>query len=141
MVEFTPYIRREKYKHMGARDAAIWERFIIANPSAFDAVAYDIPVGEGASFDTVVSPETGGDQARLYKKKIDVVAIKNDVLFIIEVKPEAGLGALGQIAAYKTLFKREYEPVQALQSAIITDLIKSDMEFLAAEQKVAIFVA
>lgn len=141
MIEFSPYIRREKYKHMGERDAAIWERFILLNPSAFDAVAYDIPVGEGAAFDTVVSPDTGGDQARLYKKKIDVVASRGDVLFIVEVKPEAGLGAIGQVVSYGSLFKREYEPTQALQLAIITDHVKPDMEFLAKEQRVALFVA
>lgn len=139
--EIFPYERRYKYPHMGPEDKAIWERFIDANPSAFDFVAYDVPVGEVPPFDTTVNPQTGGDDARLYKKKIDVVAWKGEVCFIIELKPKAGMSTLGQVKGYVTLFKRDYSPKEVLQAMIITDEIRPDMEFLAEENRVLLKVA
>ncbi len=141
LLDFVKYGRRYKYPHMGPEDKAIWERFIDANPDAFEICAYDVPVGSVPEFDTVVSPTTGGDAERLYKKKIDVLAIKGEVLFIIELKPSASATALGQVSAYKTLFKREYAPKQVLQAMIITDELRPDMEFLAEENRVLIKIA
>lgn len=139
--DIVPYERRHKYPHMGPEDKAIWERFIDANPTAFDFCAYDVPVGSVPEFDTVVNGVTGGDAERLYKKKIDVLAWKGEVLFIIELKPSAGAGAIGQVTSYKALFKREYSPKEVLQAVIITDVMKPDMEFLAEENRVVIKIA
>lgn len=141
LLNFVPYERRYKYPHMGPEDKAIWERFIDANPAAFDMCAYDVPVGSVPEFDTVVSPTTGGDAEKLYKKKIDVVASKGDALFIIELKPNAGLAALGQVTGYKTLFKLDYQPKQVLQAMIITDTMRPDMEFLSEENRVLLKIA
>ena len=123
------------------RDVLIWERFITAHPAAFDAVAYDVPVGEGAAFDTTVNPDTGGNAEKLYKKKIDVVGSKGEVLYIIEVKPEAGPSALGQIKANTLLFKRDHEPRQVVQAVIITDVLKPDMQYLAQEEGINLIIA
>ena len=140
-ISFVPYGKRYKYPHMGPEDVAIWERFMLANPVAFEQCAYDVPVGSVPEFDTVVSPETGGNAERLYKKKIDVLALIKDVLFIIEIKPNAGASAVGQVKNYRMLFRRDYAPKQALTTAIITDRIRPDLELFAEEERVQLFVA
>lgn len=141
LLEFVPFEKRYKYPHMMPEDRAIWERFIDANPMAFEMCAYDVPVGSVPEFDTTVNAESGGNAEKLYKKKIDVVAFKGEVLFIIELKPKAGTGTIGQVKGYRTLFKRDYNPKQILQAMIITDEMRPDMEFLAEEERVQILIA
>lgn len=131
---------RSKYPHMAPADVAIWNRFMAANPAAFDAVAYDVAIGEGAEFDTVVNAATGGDANRLYQRRIDVVAQAGDVLYIVEIKPRATTSALGQVKGYLRLFRRDFSPKQALQPLIITDSLMPEMDYLAREEGVEIRV-
>jgi len=95
-IAWVPYGQRNKYPHMMPADVKIWEAYLRENPDSFDRVAYDVPVGEGTPLDTVVSPETGGDVNRLYQRKIDVVAQRANITFVIEIKPRASTAALGQ---------------------------------------------
>ncbi len=139
-LDFMPYELRYKYPHMAPADKAIWERFIVANPSAFDSVAYDVPVGIGTDMDTVVNPETGGDINKLYQRKIDVVAVKDGKLFVVELKPRASTAALGQVQGYVVLFKRDYQVGVPVNPVVITDELLPDMEFLAKDAKVNLVV-
>lgn len=138
---FVPFEKRSFYPHMKPADVAIWNRFIDANPSAFEEVCYDVPVGSGPDFDTVVNQETGGNVLKLYKKKIDVLAKAAGSLFVIEVKPQAGTSSIGQVKGYVTLYKRDYKPSELVKPVIVTDEQKRDMEFLAKEEGVMLLIA
>lgn len=140
-LEWFPYAVRNSYPHMAATDAPIWSRFIVANPAAFDAVAYDVAVGEGASFDTVVNPLTGGHVGRLYQRRIDVVAKKDDKYFIIELKPRASTSAIGQVKGYAKIFARDFPAAPVVAPIIITDELLPEMEFLAKDEHVNILIA
>lgn len=140
-IDWWPYEKRYWYPHMMPGDVAIWEKFIANNPKAFDKVSYDLAVGQGASFDPTVNDETGGDINRLYQRKIDVLAVSDKRVFVIEIKPRAGSSSLGQVRAYVTLFKRDYSPVDPVTPMVLTDMIMPDMEFLAKEEKVELVQA
>lgn len=135
------YEKRYKYPHMAPLDVAIWERFIDQNPDFFDEVDYDVAVGSKPEFDTVVNSETGGDTLRLYQKKIDVVGHKGGNVWIIEVKPNAALTALGQVLSYTTLYKKFVNSTADITTAILTDRIVIDMPLLAEELNVKILIA
>ncbi len=141
MIEFIPYEKRYKYPHMAPLDVEIWERFIEANPDIFDVVSYDVPVGDGAAFDTVVNEETGGHVNRLYQRKIDVVGRKNGMFFVVEVKPRASTSAIGQVKGYVTLFKRDFTINESVIPMIVTDELLPEMEFLAKDSGVQLVVA
>ena len=138
---FVPYERRFKYPGMMPLDQAIWERFIAANPGAFDEVAYNVAVGGGTPLDTVVRPETGGDINRLYQRKIDVVGKVKGGFVIAELKPRATTSAVGQVKGYKSLFIRDFNPTGAVDTLVITDQLMPDIEFLAKEEGVKVIVA
>ena len=123
------------------RDVEIWERFIEANPDIFDVVSYDVPVGDGAEFDTVVPHENGGDMNKLYQRKIDVVGRKNGMFFVVEVKPRASTSAIGQVQGYVTLFKRDFTINEPVIPMIVTDQLVPEMEFLARDSGVNLVVA
>lgn len=140
-IEWMPYEVRLFYPHMAPNDTQIWTRFIQQNPSAFDAVAYDVAVGEGASFDTVVNPATGGSVARLYQRRIDVIGRKDDNYVIIEVKPRASTAAIGQVKAYTKLFNRDYGERVVATALIVTDSLLPEMEVLAKDEGVNLIIA
>ena len=126
-----PYARRYHYPHMRDEDRYIWERFITGNPNIFETVDYDVAVGKRPDFSTVVTAATGGDNVRIYKKKIDVVAFKGNEIFIIELKPRAGSSAFGQVLGYVELYKRDIDPSSKPIAMVITDVLITDAEDLA----------
>jgi hypothetical protein len=140
-IEWLPYEHRYWYPHMSPADTEIWNRYIDANPDAFDLVAYDVAIGGGAEFDTVVSPATGGDAARLYQRRIDVFARKRNQYFVIELKPRASTSAIGQVAGYRELLKRDHPEYTGASAIIITDTLLPDMQFLAAPVGVELRIA
>lgn len=123
------------------QDVAIWERFIDQNVNFFDSVDYDVVVGSIPKFSTTVNLETGGSDARLYQRKIDVVGYKGDDIYIVEVKPNAGASALGQIQAYATLFKYFRSLDAKTIPTILTNRITTDMPLLAYTMNIKLLLA
>lgn len=125
---------------MKPRDVAIWERFLTAFPDIYDEVEYDVLVGSPPPFDPTVNPDTGGEISDLYKKKIDVIAYKNGEVAIIEIKPNAGASALGQVLGYVALYKRDIEPTASPQAIVLTDILQPDMEMLSKSMGVKVII-
>lgn len=140
-IQWLPYQSRNKYPGMAPLDQEIWERFIQANPSAFEEVAYNVAVGEGTPHDTVVSKETGGDINRLYQRKIDVIGKTKNNFVIVEIGPRATTAKIGQVQGYTALFKRDFSPTLPVASLVLTDELMPEMEFLGKEQNVGVLVA
>lgn len=129
------------YPHMMPNDVAIWERFIENNPDAYDKVIYDFPVGSDPDFDTALGDSSGATAQALYKKRIDVVGLKGDKVDIIELKPNAGASALGQVRAYVELYKRDVSMTPVPRAVLITDTLRSDMDTLAQALGVTLIIA
>jgi len=140
MPETFPFEKRHKYPHMMPYDVAIWERFIEQFPDAYDHVQYDVKVGSAPEHDTIVNLETMGDSINLYKKKIDVIGYKGDQIDIIELKPNAGASALGQVRSYGVLYTKEFNPPITPKLVVITDTLKTDMGILAHDMGVQVVV-
>lgn len=140
MIDFLPFQLMRKYPHMGPADTVIWERFIRANQTYFDKVAYDVKVGTGAEFDTVVNPETGGDVAGLYKSKIDVIGVKDGRNYIIEVKPRADTRALGQVEGYLELARRDLPEISDPRPMVICEGVLPDVEYLSLKKGIEVIV-
>lgn len=137
-LDFFPFALRANYPHMKPADVAIWEAYIRAHPDAYEQAQYDVEVGSGPEFDTVVNAETGGSAEKLYKRKIDVVAHGADGIDIIEVKPNAGPSALGQVQAYRRLYVRDFMTARQVHAVVLTDIIGRDMRELAAADDVVL---
>jgi len=124
---YPPEILR-KYPHMMANDIVIWERFLKSSFNTFDGFSYDIHVGAGRGYSDY-DPEW---KIRLAKAltafRIDAVGWHGRFATIIEVKPFAGLSALGQITAYGTLWIEFFpdKPLEAL--LIVTDSTTDDVK-------------
>lgn len=135
-LDWLPYEKRYYYPGMARLDTAIWERFIAAHHDAYDAVCYNVAIGDGAAFDTVVSPETGGDVNRLYQRKIDVIGRKGQTFTVLEIGPRASTAKLGQVRGYARLLKDELPADAVLNTMVVTDTELPHMSMLAADDGV-----
>ena len=120
------YEIRHKYPHMIGEDSEIWTRFVYKFPGRFDTVNYDIKVGSG-----IDSPRITNNKMRTYwqnltKKRIDVVAFKDNITTIIEVKKKIRLFTLGQILGYHFLYLREHVQERPVNMLIVGGTIDLD---------------
>ena len=141
MAERFKFEKKNWYPHMKPADVLIWEKFIDKNPDYYDECEYDVPVGPGAPADPRVNEETEGDINALYQKKIDVVGFGDKQIDVVEVKPNAGSSAVGQVKYYKKLYLEDFKPRDEVFAVIVTNAVRPGMaEFCKAEGVVLLVV-
>lgn len=138
--ETYPYEQRYWYPHLSPAEAAIWHRFVLKNPDAYERVAYDVKVGTVPDFVLEQEDEAIRKQASLYRYKIDVVGFKGSQVDIIELKQGATMRAIGQVKGYRKLYKRDIDPASGGADIIITDVLLPDMDQLAEDENVRVIV-
>lgn len=134
------YEKRYKYPHMQPNDVAIWERYIVANPTAYEEVDYDVKVGAGAEIESGTEENLARGFKTLTQWKIDVVGKIAGRTDIIELKPNASPAALGQVKGYEQLYLEHIDPMANTQAVLITDTLRPDMEKLAKSFGVRLIV-
>lgn len=139
-VDFFKYEKGYWYPHMKPRDIEIWERFIAKYPDAYEKCQYDFSVGDVPPFIASASSREGQAMGELYKLKIDVLGYKGGTIDLIEVKPDAGASSIGQLLGYVELYKRDVNPTQAIRPVIVTNTLRTNMDFLTQQQGVTLFV-
>lgn len=132
---FPPHKLR-KYPHLMVTDVAIWERFIEKHGKKWDSFAYDVRVGEGVSLSEAEPQEIKTMARALWEKRIDVIGVKGNETFIIEVKPSAMLSAIGQVLSYEVLYRDRYKDVAAPKKMIVTDRAGPDLLRLCREYNI-----
>ena len=125
---------------MKPNDVAIWERFIAQYPDVYETVQYDVAIGDVPPFMEQRSSPEGQAMKELYRLKIDVLGFKAGVIDLIEVKHEASAGSIGQLLGYVELYKRDMKPTVPVRPVLITNTLKSNMDFLTTQQGVFLFV-
>lgn len=140
MREIFKYEKGSWYPHMSPADKKIWERFIEKYPDAFNSCQYDFHVGDAPPFNTLLDDDTDWNQDKLYRLRIDVVALTKNETVIIEVKPNAGPSTIGQVKSYRTLYMRDEEPQVPVKMMILTDAEKPNMQYLCKQEGVVLVV-
>lgn len=126
------YTQLAKYPHLSDRDSRIWDKFIKQNPGFFEKVEYDVKVGEGRDYSMFPESPVRKDMEYLSKKRIDVVGYKGNQIWVIEVKPKAGLTAAGQVMGLSFLMEKIAPATMLIIPAIITDEEIPDIKEICA---------
>lgn len=134
------YQKLAAYPHMKPYDVEIWNRFIEKYPDAYRGVLYDFCVGTGTEMPDEIPAEWQPGLAKLGKYKIDVVGFSDGFIDIIEIKPRAGMKAIGQALCYARLFTEEYDTDEIVVPTIITDLKLPDMDLLAEHHGIKLYI-
>ena len=135
------YKKKLKYPHLGPEDTAIWSRFIEKNPDFYSDVKYDVKVGEGRDYSDLPKDVYSGDLKYLSKKRIDVVALRDNEIHVIEVKPSAGLSAIGQAFGLAEIFRSTGPADKKILPVVITDQLLPDMEALCSKMGILLYLA
>jgi len=126
------------YPHLKPADVLIWEAFIRGNPNFFESVDYDVPVGEGAPFLPEKEETFVSDYRLLTQKKLDAIGYRGDEVWLIEIKPNAGSKALGQILTYEKLYSKTYPEVKNLRKCVITNFLQPEYDLVYSKFEVVV---
>lgn len=140
MREIFAYTTRNSYPHMSVADTQIWNRFLAKFPDAYERVQYDFHVGNPPPFNPLLDDGTDANQDMLYKLRIDVLGHNGANIDVIEIKPNAGASAIGQLTSYKKLYVRDEEPTGRVQMVLVTDVLKPNMDFLCEQEGIKLII-
>jgi len=131
--EVLPASFRGHYPHMARRDVEVWGRFLDLFSTNFLGFAYDVAVGgyrlEGLE---LAEPELLGWQYNT-ALKVDAVGITTTQAWVIEVRPEATVSALGAALTYALVLDREGVFELPLLPVICCQQIQPDVEWASAK--------
>lgn len=134
------YAKRYKYPHMSVADTTIWEKFIDTYPDRYRTVDYDVALGSTPLSSSQIESISDANMLRLWQRRIDVLAKSGGETHVIEVKPNAGAQALGQVLSYCELYKNYIDPTANVKAILITDRLLPDMAMLAERMGVTLVV-
>lgn len=123
-------VKLPKYPHLLPADVLLWERFLDQYPDYFESVEYDVHVGGAVDHSPWWSDKFRIEASWLASKRIDVVGHRKGEIWIVELKPEAGLSAIGQLIGYELLYQKRYSPTWPLVKCLVTNLLTPDERFL-----------
>lgn len=115
------------YPHMLAEDTAVWSQYLADPVHPIREVWYDVHVGQGMLLPVGASDLDKRISRGISRKRIDVVAAVGGGYWVIEIKPFAGMVALGQVLSYTRLFIAEYRPVEDVLPVIVCDHVDEDL--------------
>ena len=123
MAEHKP----RKFYHMLPRDVEIWRRFLQEYEDEFERFEYDVLCGPRLRLERDDVPWFGNLTERLFSLRIDVLGYKPGECWLIEVKPNAGLSALGQLMAYRFYLNPKKYEGRELKAVVVTDYCRHYM--------------
>lgn len=139
-VVFEPPALTGRYPNMARHDAALWERYLKTAAHLWRGVTYDLRLGG----QEVSDPDASETEKYMWRKntaeRIDVVADRGAEHWVIEVRPNAKLGALGSAIGYVLLGQREPWTTLPLVPAVLTDNISPDTRWVADQLGVQVII-
>jgi hypothetical protein len=118
-----PYKLFPKYPGIRPRDEIIWDTFIERNPSAFEYVFYNVHLGNPTNSSEEIIKMRQNGSYEVSQWCVDVLAYADGVPHVIELKPDAGAGALGQALAYREILIAEGRITSNAIPLVITNQI------------------
>jgi hypothetical protein len=137
-ITWVPVEKSGRYPHMFKHDISIWERFLDAYGGQFTDAVYDVALG-GITTD---DPDADAAMVKGWQystaKKIDA-AVRNDVeVWLCEVRPDAGLAAVGSVLGYAILSESDPWTPLPLVPVIVTDRMDGDTKLVCQEFEILV---
>jgi hypothetical protein len=126
-VVWVPFEQARTYPHMAKHDARIWERFITAYTGLFDKASYDIALGGTQIRDPNATAAERFMWQQNTAKRIDAVVRSQDEIWLCEVRPHAGLDAVGAVLGYTYLSELDKWNDLPLIPTLVTDRCDQDI--------------
>lgn len=113
--------------HLRPGEVELFRRFEQLAPIGDALFEFDVHLGRGLPIDPTWPAWLISMATTLTQKRVDLVAHTNAATWILEIKPRAGPGAVGQLLTYRQLYLEQLKPTHPLHLGIIADRNSYDM--------------
>lgn len=124
------------YPHMLDADAVLWHHYLKTNPFPEGQVIYDLHVGTPSP----IAENTPESYRRMILSlstlRIDALVLLPTESIVFEIKPRAGLYAIGQAYCYAQLVRRDMPQFPNPVATILTDKARADTQWLCNRLKI-----
>lgn len=117
----------QQFPHLLPLERPIWARYLESTTEEFLSLTYDLHLGAGAPVDPAWSDGTARIVAAVSRKRVDVIGETASATIIFEVKPRAGMGAMGQLLNYRELYLAEYKARKPLRLVVVCERVEPDV--------------
>lgn len=117
-----------KYPHMLAREERIWDAYLEQYGTPPGRIEYDVHLGQGAAVEEEWPEWMKKMVKALSCKRADVIAETAMEVRIFEVKPRAGLSAVGQLLGYEALWFKQRGSWKPVTLVCVCEDVAPDME-------------
>jgi len=128
-----------RFPHLLPNEEKIWVRFLQIYGDQFKNYRYDVRVGRGVDPGPRYEWKWRKLAIMLTQKRIDVVAERDGEVWIFEVKPDAGLSAIGQVLSYRVLYREQFKERRPIKLAIVTTRVDDDIREVAKEYGIVVY--
>lgn len=135
-----PYKLLHTYPGMGKKDEIIWDEYIKARPDVFDACYYNVPVGDPSHSESERDEMLYNGGMGVSQWRVDVLAYRDGKPFIIELKPNAGGGSIGQVLSYRAVLAKHGVVPKDTPCMVITNSASPIFQEAAALLGVGVYV-
>lgn len=129
---FTPE-EQTHYPHMAKRDAEIWVKYLRKHGEEFIAFSYDVALGGVALALPTETPQSLLAWKYTTALKVDAVGWMGNQCWIIEVRPDATVSALGAALCYTMVAQREELTTLPIIPCIVCSNIQPDVEWTCVQ--------
>ena len=112
-----------------------WLRTYGAN---YDRVEFNTRVGKGQDIQPGVTDATAQQFSNLTRKRIDIAAYIGSLVDLVEVKPRASMGAIGQLLGYRHLWQEDFPAIAVRLLIEIAQIVDQDVRRASAAQGVTV---
>lgn len=117
--------------HVSSEDLVLWEEFRRRNSKDYVAFYFDVSLGTGEEVTAGVSENVARAWQRLTRFRADVVGDTGKEWHLIELRPNAGPGAVGSVQTYMTLWTVAPPDSRMVHPIIVTDRCSRDIRVVA----------
>jgi hypothetical protein len=139
MPEKSP-IPAAKLTHMRPGEIALFRRFETLAPLDDALYDFDVRLGRGMPLNPAWPPWLATMATALTQKRVDVVALTSAGTWILEIKPRAGPGAVGQLLTYLSLYAAQHPELAPFHLGVICDRNSFDMLDVYRDHAIQLFL-
>ena len=126
--------------HLSRPDLELWLLFREAHASKFLQFYFDVRVGDPLQCPQDFEPNLTRMVEQLSRRRIDVVAEKENEWWLIELRPNAGPGAIGSALTYKFLWEEDPPDDKTTIPVIVTNFFDSNLTRAAKAHNIRVVI-
>lgn len=120
-------------QQMSANDREIWTTYREILPEVIKSLYFNVPVGDPILFSEGLEEDMVRVVNAVSRRRIDVVGEAYDAWYLIELRWNAGPGAIGSVLCYKALWEEDPPDNKQVTPVIVTNY--TDENLIRASKK------